>query len=179
MAISLLTIRGGIPFSVYDESYLLNFYVIPRLTPAYPITEYHTGTPVLQPGQGNTFFALNVPPPAPIGPLDPALGISDFGPYPANMSHRNVFRGPGAWNTDFAIGKNFRLTERFNMEFRTEMFNALNHANFYINPDFNYYTAPTTTGLSIVEMKGGLGTAAQGGNHDERRFVQFSLRLSF
>jgi hypothetical protein len=175
----ILTIRGGIPFSVYDESYLINFYTIPRLTPAYPITQYHTGTPILQPGQGNTFFALNVPPPAPIGPLDPALGISDFGPYPHDMSHRGVFRGPGAWNTDFAIGKNFRLTERFNMEFRTEMFNALNHANFYVNPDFNYYTAPTTTGLSIVDMKGGLGTAAEGGNHDERRFVQFSLRLSF
>jgi len=176
----IFTTRSGVPFSVYDVSYILNAgYISPRLTPATPITQYQTGTPVLQPNSGNTFFALNVPPPANLGPNDPTLGVSDFGPFPADMSLRNKFRGPGAWNIDAAIGKTFRLTERFHLDFRAEAFNALNHANYYVNPDFNYYSGPTTTGLSIVEEKGGLGTSALGGNHDERRFFQFSLRLSF
>ncbi|HUK48936.1 MAG TPA: carboxypeptidase regulatory-like domain-containing protein [Terriglobales bacterium] len=169
----IFTARTGIPFSVFDLGYLLNYYVIPRLTPATPITQYRTGTPVLQPDSGNTFFALNIPAEADIGPLNPALGISDFGPYPANMTRRNAFRGPGAWNTDFAIGKNFKLTERFALDFRAEAFNIFNHHNFYVNGEDNYDPS------NIVEEKGGLGSGALGGDHDERRFGQFSLRLSF
>ncbi len=174
---SIFTARTGTPFSVYDESYLLNYYVIPRLTPATPITQPHTGTPVnVGP---NLFTALNVPPPANLGAFNKALGISDFGPFPANMSHRNIFRGPGAWNDDLAIAKAFRITERFSMEFRAEGFNVFNHHNFYVNAEDNYYTAPTTVGLQIMEEKGGLGSEALGGNKDERRFGQFSLRLLF
>jgi hypothetical protein len=176
---SIFTARSGIPFSIYDESYLLNFYTIPRLTPATPITQYHTGTPELQAGAGNTFFALSVPPPANLGPDNPTLGVSDFGPYPANMSRRNAFRGPGAWNDDLAIAKNFKLTERFALQFRAEGFNVFNHHNFYVNGFGNYYTAPTTTPLNVLEEKGGLGSGALGGDYDERRFGQFSLRLSF
>jgi len=175
---SIFTARTGIPFSVYDESYLLNYYVIPRLTPATPITQTHTGTPVnIGP---NLFTALNVPPPANLGPFNPTLGISDFGPFPKGMSGRNLFRGPGAWNDDLAIAKAFKLTERFSMEFRAEGFNVFNHHNFYVNAaSSDYYTAPTTTGIQIQEQKGGLGSSALGGNKDERRFGQFSLRLLF
>ena len=176
---SIFTARSGIPFSIYDESYLLNFFVIPRLTPSAPISQFNTGTPVLQSGAGNTFFALSVPPPANLGPYNTTLGISDFGPYPANMSRRNAFRGPGAWNDDLAIAKNFKLTERFALQFRAEGFNVFNHHNFYVNGFGNYYTAPTTTPLNVIEEKGGLGTGALGGDYDERRFGQFSLRLSF
>jgi hypothetical protein len=96
------------------------------------------------------------------------------------MSGRNLFRGPGAWNDDLAIAKAFKLTERFSMEFRAEGFNVFNHHNFYVNAaSSDYYTAPTTTGIQIQEQKGGLGSSALGGNKDERRFGQFSLRLLF
>jgi hypothetical protein len=179
---SIFTAHTGIPFSIYDESYVLNASdsnAIPRLTPATPITQYSTGTPVPVSGQANLFNALNVPPPAPIGPLNPTLGISDFGPYPANMTGRGAFRGPGAWNDDLSIAKSFKLTERFALEFRAEAFNVFNHHNFYINADGNYIGAPTTSSLEVTEEKGGLGSEALGGNHDERRFGQFALRLSF
>ena len=176
---SILTARTGIPFSIYDESCLVNFYTIPRLTPATPITDFQTGTPVPVPGSPNLYTALTVPAPAPIGPLNPTLGISDFGPFPSNMTRRNIFRGPGAWNDDLAISKTFKLTERFGLEFRAEGFNVFNHHNLYVNPGGDYYTAPTTTGLQVLEEKGGLGNSALGGNHDERRFGQFSLQLKF
>jgi len=176
---SVFTARTGIPFSIYDESYLINFYSIPRLTPATPITQFHTGTPVPVPGSPNTYTALTVPAPANIGPLNPTLGISDFGPYPADMTGRNAFRAPGAWNDDLSISKSFKLTERFGLEFRAEAFNVFNHHNFYVNPGFNYYGGPTTTGLQVIEQKGGLGSSALGGNNDERRFGQFALKLTF
>jgi hypothetical protein len=176
---SIFTARTGIPFSIYDESYLVNFYTIPRLTPASAITQFHTGTPVPIAGEPNFYTALTVPPPAAIGPLNPTLGISDFGPYPSDMTRRNIFRAPGAWNDDLAISKNFKLTERVGLEFRAEGFNVFNHHNFYVNPDGDYYGGPTTTGLQVEEQKGGLGNSALGGNHDERRFGQFSMQLKF
>ena len=43
---------------------------------------------------------------------------------------RNIFRGPGFMNWDASIGKIWKLTERFKIQFRGEMFNAANHANF-------------------------------------------------
>jgi hypothetical protein len=33
-------------------------------------------------------------------------------------------------NTDLSIDKNFKLTERVRMQFRLDLFNLLNHANF-------------------------------------------------
>jgi hypothetical protein len=127
----------------------------------------------------NTFNALSVPVPASFAPLDPALGISDFGPFPANMSARNAFRGPGAWNVDMSVGKKFKFTERVGLEFRAEGFNVFNHHNYYVNTTNLYYDGATTTPLNVTEEKGGLGTLATGGNNDERRFGQFSLRFVF
>ncbi|HTZ99950.1 MAG TPA: TonB-dependent receptor [Candidatus Aquilonibacter sp.] len=173
----IITARSGIPFSVYDYTNDFNFYTVPRLTPATPITQYHTGAAV--PVGGGVFNVLTVPVPASFAPLDPALGISDFGPYPANMTGRNAFRGPGAWNTDLAISKNFKLTERFNLEFRAEGFDIFNHHNLYVFAGDLDYDGPTDTPLTVSAFKGGLGSLALGGNHDERRFGQFSLRLSF
>jgi hypothetical protein len=47
-----------------------------------------------------------------------------------NGAGRNIFEAPGYWNLDLGIQKMFNLTERFRLQFRTEMFNALNHSNF-------------------------------------------------
>jgi outer membrane receptor protein involved in Fe transport len=48
----------------------------------------------------------------------------------------NALRGPTAFTYDAAIHKQFNLTERQRLQFRLEMFNALNHATFS-NPDGN------------------------------------------
>jgi hypothetical protein len=170
----IYTARTGTPFSIYDTNDLINFYVIPRLTPATPITQYHTGTPVQVPGAANQYVGLTVPASGVDGaPFNAALGLDDFGPFPADMTARNAFRGPGAWNLDAAVQKNFKLTERIGLEFRAEGFDVLNHHNFYVNGEDNYDTT------QVIEEKGGLGTQATGGNNDERRFIQFALRLTF
>ncbi|HEV2176024.1 MAG TPA: TonB-dependent receptor [Terriglobia bacterium] len=53
---------------------------------------------------------------------------------------RNIVPGPGTSNLDFSIFKNnhiSRISENFNIQFRAEFFNILNHANFAVpvSPD--------------------------------------------
>jgi hypothetical protein len=47
---------------------------------------------------------------------------------------RDSLLGPGFFNVDAALVRNFRMHERYNLQVRSEFFNALNHANFNI-PD--------------------------------------------
>jgi hypothetical protein len=184
----IFTARTGVPFSVYDYTDDLSGYTWPRETPSTPFTSRHVSGPsnLLAP---NVYGVLTVPVPAKVSPLDPALGISDFGPFPANMMARNSLRGPGGWNLDAALQKDFKLTERFGLQFRAEGFNVLNHHNLYVytgNLVFGSegpgaaWGAGSANGVDYVTaFKGGLHSLAVNGNHDERRFGQFALRLTF
>jgi hypothetical protein len=184
----IYTQRTGIPFSVYDYSNIEDFYTIPRLTPATPITQYKVPKNPANEG-GGVFNAMTLPVPANYTtPLNTTLGLSDFGPFPANMTGRNAFRGPGAWNFDVAVTKHFKITERVGMEFRAEGFDVFNHHNYYTNTTnllYDYTSAAAggsgapLTPLTVTELKGGLGSLATGGNHDERRFGQFALKATF
>ncbi len=62
--------------------------------------------------------------PAPIVPFGDATatGFGDSGVGTA--------LGPGQFNWDISILKNTKLTERVNMQFRTDFYNAFNHAQF-------------------------------------------------
>ncbi len=173
----LFTVRSGTPFSIFDFTNNYNDCTIPRLTPSSPIGSYHVGSP--QANGPNDFVAMTVPVPASFAPLDPTLGISDFGPFPNNMTHRNAFIGPGAWNLDMAVSKHIKMTERASLELRAEGFDVFNHHNYYVNTTNLYYDGATETPLQVTEMKGGLGSSARGGNHDERRFGQLAMRVSF
>jgi hypothetical protein len=55
-------------------------------------------------------------------------------------SGRNILRGPGRNNFDLSVGRLFNLTESKTIEFRSEFFNAFNHAQFF-NPDHNGFDA--------------------------------------
>jgi hypothetical protein len=173
----LFTARSGTPFTVYDFSNNYNDCTIPRLTPATPISNYHVGS--RQNIGTNEYAAMTLPLPASFAPLDPTLGIDDYGPFPRNMTHRNAFTGPGAWNVDLAVSKRIKVSERVGLELRAEGFDALNHHNYYVNTASLAYDGATTTPLQVMEMKGGLGSSARGGNHDERRFGQLAARVSF
>jgi outer membrane receptor protein involved in Fe transport len=185
----MFTARNGIPFSVFDYDNELNYYTVPRLTPAAPITHYRVSSS-RQAAGANLFNALSIPIPANWNtaagtdtPLNPILGISDFGPFPGSMTRRNSFRGPGGWDADAAITKKFPITERVSLEFRAEGFDFLNHHDYFVNTTTLAY-APVQSGqqlppLQVTEEKGGLGSLATGGNHDERRFGQFALSLRF
>ncbi len=174
----IFTARGGIPFSVFDYSEDETIYTVPRLEPATPFTSYKVGKSPQVVGP-NLFNGLNVPLPKSFVPYSSTLGISDFGPFPSDMMRRNSLTGPGAWNMDTAVQKDFPITERTQLQFRAEGFNVLNHHNYYVNTTTLDYDGATTTPLYVEEERGGLGTLATGGNHDERRFGQFALKVVF
>jgi len=55
---------------------------------------------------------------------------------------RNILQGPGLATTDLSLAKKFSLTERLNLQFRTEAFNLFNHTNFN-TPNPVVYAAAT------------------------------------
>lgn len=97
------------------------------------------------------------------GFFNPVAGTSDFGPYPSNMIGRGAITGPGNWNLDLGIYKRFFLTERYNLQFRAEMFNAFNHANLFI--DGTTLDVATTTFIQA--------------NRFGRRQIQLALKFIF
>src|SRR6266536_2209225 len=75
---------------------------------------------------------------------------------------RNILTGPGYQNLNASLLKNTPLSERFNLQFRAEVFNLFNHPNFNL-PD-NFLGSPTF----------GRITSAR-----EPRHIQFGLKLLF
>jgi hypothetical protein len=88
--------------------------------------------------------------------------------HPGNLS-RNAVTGPNFVNTDFSVIKNTKLTERFNLQFRGEMFDIFNHPNFG-NPVL------TTTSGTFGQIS---GTRFPTGDFGSARQIQFSLKLKF
>src|SRR5260370_31544283 len=43
---------------------------------------------------------------------------------------RNILQGPGLAETNVSVAKKFSLSERLNLQFRSEFFNVFNHTNF-------------------------------------------------
>jgi hypothetical protein len=66
--------------------------------------------------------------------FDPTSFSCNNATFTFGNSGRNIFRGPGRNNFDLTIGRTFTLTESKTIEFRSEFFNAFNHAQFF-NPD--------------------------------------------
>jgi len=84
---------------------------------------------------------------------------------------RNSLRGPGFFNTDIALLKDTKLSERFRLQFRAEFFNILNHENFGL-PSVNVFSAS-----SAINGSAGLITASNA--NSTPRQIQFGLKLMF
>jgi Carboxypeptidase regulatory-like domain len=162
------------------------------------ITRFATGLPITlvetddQSLLGTNFggpIPLNVDTPnlaAPVHTLDPRKSACPgpclfFNPSSFQGSalgqegnaNRRFFHGPGVNNWDFAVLKNTQLTERFVLQFRGELFNIFNHAQFI---------APSSVGLSNFNPQSHLSTTGSFGSvnlaHDPR-IAQLSLKLNF
>ena len=62
-----------------------------------------------------------------------------FGTCAPQLSH---LRGPGYYDWDISLQKNFSLTERFKLQFRTDFLNAFNYVNLQA-PNMNIGQAST------------------------------------
>jgi hypothetical protein len=84
------------------------------------------------------------------------------GAFGFGNSGRNILDGPGRIEVNLSLFKNFKLTERTGLQFRWELFNALNHANFSV--PVNAVNAANA------------GTIASA---DNGRLMQFGLRFTY
>ena len=102
----------------------------------------------------------------------PALGT--FG-----TMGRNQLYGPGFKDVDFSVLKDFRISEQFNLQFRTEIFNLFNWANLAPPNTFNFAgpNAQNGFGQSITTIGDFVG--APGIGPGEPFNVQFALKLIF
>ncbi len=84
---------------------------------------------------------------------------------------RNVVIGPGFTNVDFSVIKNTKLTERVRFQFRAEMFDLFNHANFG-QPGRTAQVGSATFGI-ITNTRFGTGDSGSS------RQMQFAMKLLF
>ena len=156
---SIVTIQSGLPFTPqlgYNPSNDGDTRnpVRPFLNPAF------TGNAIL--GTAGQWFNPN----AFIAPPNNSGFFGNVG--------RDTFIGPGLGTWDFSILKDMRLMERLNLQFRAEIFNVLDRANFNTP---NLITAvllpaPNAT-VGVLSPAAGAITSTS----TTPRQVQFSLRL--
>jgi hypothetical protein len=93
-----------------------------------------------------------------------------------NLS-RNQFRGPGYFDTDMSVYKDFRIKERLTFTLGLNAYNILNHPNF-ANPDGNLndgtFGQIQSTVAAASSPFGNFQSSAASG-----RILQTSLRLQF
>lgn len=105
------------------------------------------------------------------GTLTPPSG-QVFCPNLVGDLHRNQLVGPGLFDMDFSVFKNFKITERITTQIRVEMFNVLNHPSF-LPPLNNEAVIDGTTG-SVAGNAGVIDTTST-----DPRQIQFGLKLNF
>jgi hypothetical protein len=199
----VLNARTGLPVDVTiarnDLAYIVNS------------TGQVVNSPVVQNGQVLTTAVVNNPyggafrnnrRPNVVAGVNPFLKTGDrrFVLNPAAFSipapgefgnlGRWALHGPGLAQFDLTVQKRFALTERINLEFRSEIYNILNHVNF-ANPPARLNNA---LGIGAGQLQPGepFSLAASGGAFGianstvtkdvglgAARQIQFSLRLAF
>ena len=208
------TLESGQPYAVYDFSggvasiyygggndYLTNPLL--AFAPGYtaqkaklqgttgvnagqPVLDVNAFTvPLLQPGQDG------IPP---CGPTSDGTVICDSYETGYSNQGRNLFRGPFQERFDFAVQKVFKITERWQLQYRADFFNLFNQPSFdtpnnnisfnpyYANPPVygpgtGYNACVASTGAYACPPAGALGVIQH--TLGSSRFIQMSLHLLF
>ena len=121
--------RTGLPYTLVDGFDGLTNYG--PVTPIASINSYANNT-------CSNGLSQCVPYQDPSGAVvNPIYNIPGLtgNPLPSfSNQRRNTYRGPGFFDSDFTINKNFKLTERFALGVGANFYNIFNHPNF-ASPD--------------------------------------------
>ena len=105
-------------------------------------------------------------------PCRPVTGVANSCLNLFGNNGRNSLIGPNLTEFDFSLFKNNyipRISETFNLQFRAEFFNVLNHPNF--QPPFDNNTVFDATG-ALINSAGKIDITAT-----DNRQIQFGLKL--
>jgi hypothetical protein len=154
---SVVTVQSGFPFTPqlsYNPSNTGD-----TRNPVRPFVNPNFSGPVVL-GTPNQWFNPNafIAPPASSG-------------FAGNLG-RDTFIGPGLGAWDFSVLKDTKIRERLSLQFRAEIFNLLDRANFN-TPNLIVFTPPTTANPSGLSGTAGAITSTS----TTSRQVQFGLKL--
>jgi Carboxypeptidase regulatory-like domain len=172
----IVTLRAGVPFNI--TSGYTGTDGLGRSRSGFTQGTNAADRPSLAPGakihtSGTTAGCQGVAPGTKLGTpslwFDPCVFIlppvGTFG----NLA-KNAVIGPGLADVDFAMRKQFNITERTNLQFRAEAFNLFNH------PNFGNMIVPVFSG-STGARNGSAGRIID--TSTTSRQIQFALRLTF
>ena len=148
----IATLMSGTPFTVFDSNDVAAQGSAPEITGFSAQRPNLVGNPNSGPHAVGDWLNTNA-----YQRLDLTANAGQFG-----TEGRNVNIGPGYANWDFAALKNFKVTESAQVQFRAELFDVLNRANFRL-PDSDI-SSPTFN--HILEA-------------DAPRQVQFALKFMY
>lgn len=160
----ILTLQSGRPFTVLsgrDQSNTNGGSDRPNL-----IGDWHVSNPTPDRWFNNCTLLANgtlqncAPGETPVWQINAAGTFGNAG--------RNIVRAAGLKNFDLGVYRDFRLTERFNLELRSEFFNLPNHPNFFL-PNQN----------AISGSFGSVSRAAFQSQTGAQRQIQFGIKLVF
>jgi hypothetical protein len=100
-----------------------------------------------------------------------ALPVSPDGVFHFGNLPRNAIIGPGFYNTDFSIIKNFQTSATTRLQFRIEAFNLLNRANF---GQPNRIAVAGGTAFGVIS-----NTRFPTGDSGSARQIQFAVKALF
>lgn len=154
---SVVVARTGLPFNAQVQSAVEGSQRRPDRDITKPVWLYGNGFPG---GRSLNVAAFTVPP-------DGVQGSEG----------RNDLRGFGLTQVDLSLARKFALTDRVNLQFRTDAFNVLNHPNF-TNPLGLVDASPIylSSRSMLNQGLGGLNPLFQEGGP---RSLQLSLKLTF
>lgn len=147
----VFTAFSGAPLTITESGAFLN-------TPGTTATPNYVGPLKMTKGigPGNFWFNINA-----FQPLQTAqLGTSGRG--------LSWLRGPGVAQLDFSLFRNFKFTERFNLQLRAETLNVTNTPHFY-NPSTTCSVVNGACGGSFGQITSSFG----------ERILQLGAKLSF
>jgi hypothetical protein len=172
------TFRTGEPFTARDGASRSQngdrwFPDRPNLNPGF------SANPTSGVTAGCTLNGSKIAAGIPLGPppglwFDPcAFSLPALGTY-GNLG-RNTLTGPGLDDVDASLVKNFKPSERINVQARAEVFNLLGHNNFWV-PGFNAFSGSAG---SNPKYSAAAGTMSKLVGTPGGRLMQFGLKVTF
>jgi hypothetical protein len=161
----IVTFLSGIPLDV-QTGLSGNYFGLAANAPGGFRPDLVSGVPIYLKGPDKTVY-LN-----PAAFTLPAPGV--FG----NLK-RGFVRQPSITNVDFSVAKNWKVKERYGLQFRAEMFNLFNHTNFNgFDPGLGITIDRTAAGAisGFTRTNGNFGHL----NTDRGpRNIQFGIKFNF
>jgi hypothetical protein len=112
------------------------------------------------------------------------FSVSSFAQVPGTVAPRygtagrNILRGPGFFDLDTGLLRNFKITERVSFQFRVNAFAVTNTPNFG-NPNLNFSTNNTSNFGVITATASGPQFSSEAGNLTGQRTFWFAGKVTF